>query len=371
MPVAGCDGQHHNFSQYPGFSAYFLAHPPARSRASPEEQELLRRYRPRLFLPAGPSGPVDFFADYIAYGRLTDGAGRLVSTKVTREILNAHKHDPGAVFVHEAGGRPTTPTMYGRVDRETVTFETDAGNVTEPFTFLTYHAVFPTSGLPAGLPAWKAAVLHLVASLEDWHQLDHYTAATVVLDRHLEPVALMLQQHNYLHTYLLGTDLPLPADGRAQIDVAIRSNELYPHSRGRTLPRAVAMSDPAAIRYLISGGGAPFLAADDITESAREAEYTVGFLPPDDAFYRFQGFLGERRWLPGRSGPPGADYNTLPALKPRAVQMLTFYWREGDPGDLARFDACLRTEAPLAEFARAQAPIFYQNWRAAGAAHRP
>jgi hypothetical protein len=54
-------------------------------------------------------------------------------------------------------------------------------------------------------------------------------------------------------------------------------------------------------------------------------------MPPSDAFYVFQGWLGERRRIPGRSGPPGADYNTLPAFKPKAVQLAAFYWREDDP----------------------------------------
>ena len=91
-------------------------------------------------------------------------------------------------------------------------------------------------------------------------------------------------------------------------------------------------------------------------------------LPKDDAFYTFQGYLGERRRLRGREGPPGADYNTLPSLKPRGVQLLAFYWRDGDPDDLARFEASLGSPEPLLAFARAQAPVFYRRLREARAA---
>ena len=46
--------------------------------------------------------------------------------------------------------------------------------------------------------------------------------------------------------------------------------------------------------------------------------------------YSFQGKLGESRILPGRDGPPGADYNTIPAPKPKATALVTFYRREDD-----------------------------------------
>jgi hypothetical protein len=45
---------------------------------------------------------------------------------------------------------------------------------------------------------------------------------------------------------------------------------------------------------------------------------------------RFQGKLGESRTLPGQDGPPGADYNTIPALKPKAVALVAFYRRKND-----------------------------------------
>jgi hypothetical protein len=48
------------------------------------------------------------------------------------------------------------------------------------------------------------------------------------------------------------------------------------------------------------------------------------------------GYLGERRLLPGRDGPPGADYDTLPPLKPLPRQLVAFAWRPGHPKDLRR-----------------------------------
>lgn len=363
--AGACADRDGNFSQHPGFAEYYARHPRATAPATPAERDQLARHRPRYFLPPGHPGLIGFYDDYIAQGTLADGRGRIVSDRVTPEILNAYKEDPGAVFVHRPRGRPAHPVVYGRVDRETVTFPTGRGPVEEPFTFLTYHAVFRRSGLPAGLPWWQRLPLRLAGLLDDWHQLDHYTAVTIALDRDLAPVAVTMQQHNYMRTYLVGGGIDLPADGRVQVDVAIGSNELYPHAPARVRHRAASFLTPAALRYFITGQGRPFMAADDVTEGTAEADYRLDFLAPADAFYAFQGYLGERRRLPGRDGPPGADYNTLPELKPRAVQLLAFYWREGSLDDLARADAVFRSGRPLAALAEAQAGPFYRDWQCA------
>ena len=363
LALAGCGNGETNFSQEPGFAEYFAKYPPPSTPAGPAEQALLRKHRPRFLLPPGHPGMIDFYTDYVPEGHLTDGTGQRVTGPLDRRTLNAHKGDPHAVFVHEPSGRPGTATVYGRVDQEDVTFETEGGRVVEPFTFLTYHAVFRVSGLPAGMLDWQEWLIGLVASPDDWHQLDHYTAAILALDRGGKPVAVVLHQHNHMRTYLIGRDILLPGDGRMVLDVAIRSNELYPHQTGRGPHRMMATPGASSLRYLISGEKRPLLGADDITEGRMDRDYRLQFLPPDDAFYLFRGFLGERRRIPGRSGPPGASYNIAPALKPRGVQLTAFYWREGDAGDLERLDAVLAQDRGLVEFARAQSPIFYRDWR--------
>ena len=361
--LAGCGNGRTNFSQEPGFAEYFAKFPPASTAAGPGEQALLRRHRPRFLLPPGHPGMIDFYVDYVPEGHLTDGAGRRVTGPLDRLSLNAHKRDPEAVFVHEPSGRPGRATVFARVDQEDVAFETERGRVVEPFTFLTYHAVFRYSGLPAGLLGWQEWLIRFVASPEDWHQLDHYTAAMLALDHQGSPVAVILQQHNHMHTYLIGRDIGLPADGRMVLDVAIRSNELYPHQPGRAPRRVMGTHGASSLRYLISGEKRPLLGSDDLTEGRLEKDYRLQFLPPDDAFYVFQGFLGERRRIPGRRGPPGASYNIAPALKPLAIQLTAFYWREGDAGDLDRLDAVLAQDRGLVEFSRVQSPIFYRDWR--------
>ncbi|MGE3537148.1 MAG: hypothetical protein AB7N91_06865 [Candidatus Tectimicrobiota bacterium] len=354
--LVDCTLRPHNFAQHPGFAAFYQAHPRRHSLPDLEEQRLLARYRPRFLLPPGHAGLIDFYGDYIASGRLYSADGSLLTARVTSSFLNAHKAEPGSVFVHTpAPARTVPPAVYGRLEQAEVELGT-LGRTT--LLFLTYHAVFRHSGLPAALTGYRALALRLVGDLDDWHQLDHYTAATIVLDQSHTPVAVVLQQHNYTRTYMVGQEIVLPEDGRIHIDVAIRSNELYPHVPRRTPRRAVRFLSPEAMRYLLGFGPRPMLAADDITDGQHEAVYALHYLPPDDAFYSFQGFLGARRRLPGRDGPPGADYNIWPDLKPWGLQVLVGFFREGDRDDLARFEATYAQTGKPLDFVRAQAPIF-------------
>ena len=147
---------------------------------------------------------MDFYVDYIGNGVLVDAEGRTISDEVTAQVLNAHRTDPRVEFRHTGRPGPTRAVAYARLDRVTLGFPPRHAE-TEPFTLLTYNFAFRRSGLPAGLPPWKALPLAVIADLDDWHQLDHYTAATVVLDPAKQPVAVMLQQHNLRRTYLLAT----------------------------------------------------------------------------------------------------------------------------------------------------------------------
>jgi hypothetical protein len=247
--------------------------------------------------------------------------------------------------------------VFGRIDDVTADF----GSARQRLRFLTYTTVHRRSGVPGGLLGWQTIGLVLVGSLSGWHQLDHYTAATVVLDDDDVAIAVMLQQHNYRRTYLIGETVAVPADGRVEVDIAERSNELYPHLAGRTSRRAVPFLSDRAFEYMLGGRGRPFMVADDVTNSIAEQDYELRFLSPSDAFYTFKGFLGERRALPGRDGPPGADYNALPQMKRLDLQLIYGYWREGNRGDLDRFRRTMGSGLEGPAFAEAQRDVFWTN----------
>lgn len=364
---AGCELNRTNFSQYPGFEEYFRKNPPSDKLPSPADQELLRRYRPRFIMAKGQKRPIDFYQDYIAHGVLINGDGREISRHVDQKLLNKYRHDPNAVFRHMPDGTTHLPVVYGRISRARLRFTSGEETTERLFTFLGYHLVFESSGLSAGIPSWADWLLGLFFDLSDWHQLDHYTAAFIVLDGdgsgNAVPVALMLQQHDNLRTYLIGEGITLPEDGRLLIDAAIRSNELYPHTPGRTYHRAVYMPDPGSMYFLMTGRKKPFFGGYDITDNSVDIAYDLHFLPPDDAFYSFRGFLGERRWLKGRDAPPGADYNTLPELKPLDMQLFFGYWRENHAGDIGRLQETIMKHADYRGFASLQGIEFFRSLR--------
>ncbi|MEO8390141.1 hypothetical protein [Polaromonas sp.] len=153
---------------------------------------------------------------------------------------------------------------------------------------------------------------------------------------------------------------PWPADNRASIDVAIRSNELYPHAAERRRHRAARFDTPEELRYLMGIAPRPWLADEDMTEGRNEVNTTLALLPPSDAFYSFQGFLDARRRLPGRDGPPDADFNPWPVLKPWVSRMLMGFWRVGDEGDRGRLDTGYGRTGRPQDFAAAQALPFLQ-----------
>ncbi|MDZ7747848.1 MAG: hypothetical protein U5K43_02595 [Halofilum sp. (in: g-proteobacteria)] len=334
--AAGCSGAE-TFAQHPGFDAWFAAHPPDPAPASPVERELLRRYRPLLHVPATAAGPLDFYRDYIAHGRL-HADGRTWS-RVDRAAAGGARGRPGAVFVHEPPpGADARAVAYGRVEHARLA----------PFgrlTFLEWHFVFRVSGLPAALPAWQEWLAGLAGDPHDWHQLDHYTAATLVLGPapgHV-PLGLVLQQHNAQRAYWFGRDLPRPPNGRVRLAAALRSNELYPWRGQQARHRAVRFLEPGNAAWLTTGHGErPWDGSHDVTVPGRRVDYALRFLAGTDPFYRFSGRLGADRWLPGRDGPPGADYDAIPAFQARPLQLCAFRWpRRHDDDRLAALEALL------------------------------
>ncbi|MCY4554882.1 MAG: hypothetical protein OXF79_00530, partial [Chloroflexi bacterium] len=273
---AGSAAAGSTFSQYPGFTEYFAANPPAEA-AGQADRALARRHAPRFHLPSGHEGPIDFYRDYIAQGYLMTGDGVRID-RPSKDDLNRYRDDVRAEFTHVPGAAEPRPVVYGTVERTGLWASGEPGRAAEEFTVVSYHLAFRVSGLPAGLSPAAAIPLRLVADLDDWHQLDHYTAAFVVLAGDGRPVALTLQQHNYLRTHLVGESVKLGSDGRFDIDVAIRSNELYPHNPGR----AVRFLDHDARAFMMGFGERPLMSADDITDPDRTVEYELAFLPGSD-----------------------------------------------------------------------------------------
>lgn len=330
MLVASCSQNETSFSEMPGFKQYFAENKPSESLPTIAEQALLNKFRPRIFMAKGQTPFIDFYADYISHGSLYVD-GKLVSSRVTQELLNQYKTNTQAEFRYTPTQKSHEATVYGRIQRDQLAYKDQQ----LPLTFLSYNLVFANSGLLKGLPAWQRMTMGIVGSNTDWHQLDHYVGLSVALSGE-RPIAVMLQQHNYQTTWLLTdktTDntLQIPRDSRISVDVAMQSNELYPHSPEPKQHPGLSWVKGDSIAFLKTGQNKPMMAGWDMTHGEIEQEYTLKFLPTADAFYTFTGKLGEGRKLPGRDGPPGANYVTLPPLMPLSNRLVSSY----RPRDLA------------------------------------
>lgn len=320
-----CAASSESFANRPGFREYFNLYPPATTVPDEQQQQLLEKYKPRIYRAIDSNGiaqqgPVDFYRTYISDGKLLDD-GNLVSQQVTQELLNQYRDSPTASFIYEGTYRKDSDAVvYARFDTDTLQYN----GTSYLLDFLSYNLVFPASGLLKGLGGLQTAALTIAGSLNDWHQLDHYVGLSIALYRNI-PVAVTLQQHNYQTSYIFSKDLVLPDDHRIQVDIAMRSNELYLHNEKETRHPAVSFISQDNIEFVKTGSNKPFMAGFDVTRGDQEIDYSVSFLAPSDAFYQFKGQLGKSRLLPGRDGPPGADYVTLPGLMPRALRLVTGY----------------------------------------------
>ena len=315
------------FSQLRGFDCIRDAQ--SDQLPSERERELLERHRPVLYVGQGEEGPLDFYADYVSSGTLAV-AGKEDNSSVDQAALNAVKLEPSATFSHERKSEQVSPVGYGSVHYG----KADLPGL-EPrrrdWTFLRYHFVFRSSGIAMGVEKWQARLMSIGGDLRDWHQLDHYTSVVVALDEADKPVAVVLQQHNYMHTYLVGGDSAFPHEGPFQVDAAIRSNELYPHRDKATVHRAASFISQDTSAWLVGlSDDRPSLGTYDHTSPDREVGYELKFLEPNDAFYVFVGRLGAKRRLPGRDGPPGAIYYTVPEIWEYEKSMPMFYWVDND-----------------------------------------
>ena len=191
-----------------------------------------------MAVPGAP-WPIDFYRDYLPNTVLRDAdqKGRIVARHVTHEMLrnlgNRRHFYLDLRRVPNLRREGKTPVVYGRIYHENVSLSNGQG-VTQVrhLTFLKYNVVFALSGLPAGLPwIYEKGLRLLGLNPEDWHQLDNFCAVHVVLDAAEQPVAVLLTQHNYHRTYLVGRDIPLPKDGRMIFAAAKRSNYIQTWER--------------------------------------------------------------------------------------------------------------------------------------------
>lgn len=320
---------------------------------SPEDQALLKRLLPDVFISPNGTPPMDFYRDILPYSVLCDAKGRVRFCAPSVSELKSSERNPGW-FLDFRGKIPCrgwecrqkgyTAPLYGRVFRETLRPPPLVEGETFPVVILKYSAVFPQSGLPARLPWWKEFGAHLLGDPENWHELDIHGAVHLFLrEGETEPFAVLFAQHNHFRSYLFGVDLPPLAGKPLCVNYAERSNEPYPcPERGPIETRAAA--SPREFPYVLAGGPQPLAAGLDVVRGPRGGGVALPtrleIRPEEDPLFTAWIHLGERKKLFGilpafyRAGPPGMDLNTWPELS-RYTDMLQFWYFAGEDKESA------------------------------------
>ena len=394
--ISSCAGNYHTFADFPGFKEYYKDRCETPTQpTSVEDRELLERFRPRFILPPGGSYPIDFYRDYLPYTVMRSWPGKkVIATDVTRGLLQKHRLDRGAYLYFDTGryrsegmdlrwrkelplsDAKREPVVYGRVYREQVVFPDNRGGMEEhSLTFLKYNALFATSGLPAELSAWSRLLLALGGfDREDWHVLDNFVAAHIVLSEEKIPIALILAQHNHHRTYLIGKDIPKTADGRLALDIALRSNEIYPASDAPDAVKHRVIRWSLYLDYLLSGENGPVLKGADITwgrsAGGGEFDYDLRIISPCDPLYTSEMLLGQPRPFMGiylgRDGPPGSDYYNMPKLLPMGNMLKFAYLHDGDLEDIALVRQAIDRKEKKVDFQRIMehgGRRFMEDWK--------
>ncbi len=348
------------------------------AETSSSDVDLLTRFQPRVHI--GPNGlpPVDFYGYYLRQSVVRNASRHIMLRHPTRMDLKRLERTAGLYL--DFTGKPAPcrgvgctghrGTMYGRVFRETMRPPPGMLPATsQHVVILKYNLVFTMSGLPAGLPWYKEFPARLAGNLSQWHELDIHGAVHVLLrPGERKPFAVILAQHNFFRTYLVGKNLDWPADGHLSVCYAERSNEPYLCPGDRQASRYRATGSFGGFRYWLLGGQTPLTARVDVVygpnAGAVEIPCTLTALPDKDPLYVSWIPLGDKKrifFFFGefyRRGPPGMNMNTLPSL--RAYTDIAQFWYMQD-GDRQAADLFKRT---MQDFRRADPhPLLAWNGR--------
>lgn len=326
------------------WSALDFGKPPSKA-----DQRLLKRYQPRLYVAPNGLLPIDFYQDYLPNTVVND-VGGIINKKPNREYLKSIERQFGYYLDYQGEhlyrGMVDMDryqgSLYGRIFTEKMEIpNASTGNEERRYFILKYNAIFSASGLPGKLQWYKNWGVSLAGDKDIWHELDIHGAIQILINSDsLEPEILLLAQHNHFRSYVIGKDLMWPKDNRISICFAQRSNEPYPCPMGNTPQYFRTVGSPGNFSYVLTGEGAIFDGSEDVVfgedAGAVEVKYQLRFLPDKDPLYVSWIPLGDKLKLFGlftnfyRTGPPGINMNTHPALKKYTDLAKFWYFKEDD-----------------------------------------
>ncbi len=311
---------------------------------------LLNRYHPDIYIGNGSARIVDFENFYLNNSALKKGRKIIKPAPITAADIKAVENDrdyhSDYLGLHQIMDKnaPIDAPLYGRIYEETLPAYPPLNLPARDVLVLKYSAVFTSSGLPMGLTFMQRFFASLAGDLTIWHELDIHGAVQIIIDREtLTPMILLLAQHNYFRSYIIGHDVMMPDNQHINICYAVRSNEPYICPETTTSYRTVG--NPSALEFVLTGKKKPLVDGGyDLVYAADESQkmqVRVKQLKPDHPFYTAHIPMGDIRKLFGiiptwfRRGAPGADLNAPKNLRNYSKLAQIFYLQDGD-AEIAR-----------------------------------
>ncbi len=315
-----------------------------------ETTALLGRYHPAIHIGYGSARPVDFEDFYLYHSELKKGRKIIKPAPITasdiKQVENNRDYHSDYLGLHQImdENAPIDAPIYGRIYEETLPAYPPLNLPARDVLVLKYSVVFTSSGLPMGLTTTQDFFASLAGDLTIWHELDIHGAVQIIIDRKTHtPMILLLAQHNYFRSYIIGHDVMMPEDEHIAICYAVRSNEPYICPDITTSYRTVG--NPSALEFVLTGDNKPMVDGGyDLVYAADESQkmqVQVKQFKPDHPFYTARIPMGDIRKLFGiiptwfRRGAPGANLNAPRNLRNYGKLSKIFYLQDGD-AEIAR-----------------------------------
>ena len=190
-------------------------------------KKLLEKYKPRIFIYKGSYKPINFYKDSLPNTILKNKEKKIIKNNPNKEDLEKYYKNEEYYLDLQIDSKKylndkieVQSKIYGRIYIDKI------GD--KYYLFLKYNMVFPYNGLPASTSKFKLAISSIIGNKKAWHELDIHGAYRLIIDEEtMEAVGILLNQHNYHHSFVLGKDFILPDNGKIKLAISKYSNEPY------------------------------------------------------------------------------------------------------------------------------------------------
>ena len=340
-----------------------------------QESALLEKYLPQIYVSFNSARPVDFEEFYLPHSVLFKGQ-EIIKKAPTADDIKPHELDRKNYYVDfrgkhqilKAENQNVPAPLYGRVYYEKLNLRRQNKLPEKNVIILKYNAVFTMSGLPKKLGAFQNFFSAVAGNRNIWHELDMHGAIHIMLDyKTLEPMALLLAQHNHFRSYIFNHDVNLPSDNHIDICYSIRSNE--PYLCPKSTHHSPTVGNPSNFTFVVTGKNKPAIDGGyDVIEpigTSHKMTMLLKRLDDEHPIYTAHIPLGDKRRILGiiptffRRGAPGIDLYAPPQLKKFSDLIQFFYFEIGDEN----FGKLVKESFKGWDNIEVQKPIFHNHIR--------